>query len=1262
MYKIIITLIFLAIPHFLVADEVLSENEKLVMELRDSDFDRSKEIIRILSDKPQVAQLIIEQLDQEPSLGLGMAIMVLSNDITVPLIENLDNEKYQQNAAFYLKRLGILALPSLKTYTSNTKYSRIVSQIIEIINKEDNKTYLEIFMGRKKREKENLKFLLQASHSGGISKYLISKDEKHIITLGVDNVIKKWELESEKLQWEYRFGRTKADDIFYLSKKNWIVVTSLGTMIFINLNSGRVEREIQLEDRFKNIKSSSDEKYLLGFTGGNTVLGINAYDIISNKIIPIEQQTREQSDSVSENEINFFHASFFARFVKDSHIISYGNAPTFAWEHSLGMTKNSYSVNKLFNVSKNIILKGKNVTDNKFLYSPKTIYSQLETYKAQINNKNINLKKIDDDGKYSTIKRIQREKDIDSIYFTNNDFLVLNYSNTNDKKTTTAINLKNLKETLIVRDQASRYEPNIYLSQNSNFYFVLHDDVNLLKKYDSKSGNLITSFDSASEGITAIDINDAETLVAVAYERTNGVTIWDIKEANPSYTVSAFKKGIRNLLFIPNSTSILLVTDSGTLERWNYITNKIEKIWTGIFLRERTLSISSKGYVALRGNRIKEINISQPLEKIKKEINNNLFTVQKMTRLGRLLTIPSIYLDISILDINTGRTISVLEDYRYDVSGILFLKNNKDILLGGPGWYGKWNVLSGKKYFTHGVSKQTIAGYSSDEKSRIKSVTINYNNELYLDFTESINNSEACAVTSKNKITCFNINTGKPEWVVDYQTLGDISWANAILHHPNEPKLITVHSDGIIRVWNSKNGHLIDQFENTGTELTDAIITSNGQSIFTSGMDSILKLASIRKKEYSLSLAMFNNREWSIFSRNGYFTSSLEGGDYASWKTKGEVFRFSRFSEIFLDRERIKKIILNPDCCDFSKIIVEVPPSIINVSHSTIKDNGITTLNINTTSPISNLVIKNNGRIQFNGNTDQLGLKNTYTFDLTLDQRYNQITIIGKNKDNLLTSIKHLQIINPNNINKPTLYFLGLGIDNFNTYETLWHPTSDVRMLEKIFGSQKKTAGWSSVEIESLTEHQMTNKNIKLKLKALRKKVRPNDVVIVYLGTHGITDLFNKNKLLIITKGEDEKDSDIEVTELVSIIDSIKSNVLFLIDVCHAGTTQRNFKPLTTDILSQRILNDNSGNKILFFSSKEREVAIEYTSMKNSSFIGSISNALSGEADVQPKDNVITLRELYQYVQRNTLSITNGQQTPYIPFIEQHPNIPLFYY
>lgn len=1270
-------IIFLTITVILNSFLVYSSDnyQQLVDELLDindsKQMNRIIDILKILDKNSQeVITLILEKLEQR-SLGISIAIYLWGDEFVEPLINLLHDVKRQQNAADYLQLLGDRALPGLKKYTSHPTYGRIVSQIIEIIDEGYYNTFDSIFNKDEKQEvKPNPELLLQVGHSGGIDKFQVTEDGRYLVTLGNDRIVKTWNIEDFTVLRAIKVSKEKPDDLIYLDSKRWIIVSSDFHIRAWDVDNGKMVREVKINERFVGIQSSYSQKYLIGGTGGNTQLGLGAYDIENNRFMIIDEQFSKPDDTtvdkngevIKESDINFFESSFFAEFMPNSEIVVYGNAPTHDFPNSSLRAKSvdlktgkidwiNYNRKKtpdiVFSSTGNHAIK----IDHHFVtvVNPESL-EEINTFPTDGYPALIQFKKDRFAVVYSKITKDGKRPGFGDAYLNSYIFIDL-------KK----------KTSLKVPCNTDLWRNGFDFIPSKNLYLVLENGN--LKFLNLRNNAEVYQIPSTTSPVIAIDINETNTLLAAGFAEDSKIVVWDLDAGRPLLSIDTLFPGIRSLKFIPKTNNLLAISDSGTLELWNIDTSELEKLWVGTFARERALDISGDGNaVVLRGN-VREIKIESNrnnLIQLLQRIKAYKFKPTRMTRLGRIITIPTVYLDINILDINSGKVVRQLKQYRYDVTAVKFVNKGKEVLLGGPGWYGKWDVKSGLPVYIIGKKQEKISGYKPDEQTDERSFVVTYESEFYFDFEEDPAKNRAFAVTSKNRIICFDLMNGENVWAVDYQTPGLVTWGNGVTLHPGKNELATAHSDGKIRIWNSENGQLIEILDNVGSEITDISYYHSGRLLLASSLTGSVHAFGATGYQPKLNTFYFKNDEWVTFTNNGYFVSSPEGLNQISWKMENKVYRFSRYSGMLWSEAFIKKVLKEPDRYDLSRSSVVPAPNLRILDHRLAapgKDQKrYLHIRLQADRPVDKMVITNNGSLIYN---DAVQPDQEYKVSLKLPVApfTNRLVLVGRDSNNMYTNLQYLSVEIPGSEKgKNNLYLLGVAVDEFYDSKRLMFPSRDVKDLFKIFTSSSANhRQWNLKEPVVLSNDQVTNKNIMNHLKRLPFMVMPRDTVVIYFSGHGFQDLRN-NSLYFVTRDESKKsDASISLEEIFQSIEKINAAVIVFLDMCHAGAAQENIRNISVDSIVESMMKRKFTTPLVIFSSKGRQWAIESPNMENSIFAHSLIKGLMGKADVYPEDKIITLSELYRYIKRETGKLSDNRQSPYIPFLDYHPDYELLY-
>jgi hypothetical protein len=160
-----------------------------------------------------------------------------------------------------------------------------------------------------------------------------------------------------------------------------------------------------------------------------------------------------------------------------------------------------------------------------------------------------------------------------------------------------------------------------------------------------------------------------------------------------------------------------------------------------------------------------------------------------------------------------------------------------------------------------------------------------------------------------------------------------------------------------------------------------------------------------------------------------------------------------------------------------------------------------------------------------------------------------------------------------------------------------------------------------------------TRANILKELTRCLKTAKANDLLLLYISTHGIIDF--DDYFFIPSDGDMENvlGTGIASSMLVGAIGKASGRgvkALMVLDTCHAGA-------VSFDISKYK------GEFACLLSSSPVEYSYEFFNIEHGVFTDYLIKGLRGEAK---KDNEITLVSLYDYVYQNVQNKTNKRQNP----------------
>lgn len=237
----------------------------------------------------------------------------------------------------------------------------------------------------------------------------------------------------------------------------------------------------------------------------------------------------------------------------------------------------------------------------------------------------------------------------------------------------------------------------------------------------------------------------------------------------------------------------------------------------------------------------------------------------------------------------------------------------------------------------------------------------------------------------------------------------------------------------------------------------------------------------------------------------------------------------------------------------------------------------------------------------------------------------------------------------PDDLLKPTLYALVVGISNYQTsgVQPLQFAAKDAEDFRDLLKRQANGL-YGSVEVKILTDQEAKTGMIKEGLQWLTDQVTRHDVGVVYLAGHGETD--TRNRFWFLTADTDKthlaatalSKEDIDVT-----LQSLRGRAVVFLDACHSGdaaSDQGQGSVDTNALVSE--LSSTGQDMVIFSSSSGREVSYESPDWKNGVFTKAVVEAIAGGKADLFKTGRITSSLLDAYATKRVGDLTGGRQHP----------------
>lgn len=186
-------------------------------------------------------------------------------------------------------------------------------------------------------------------------------------------------------------------------------------------------------------------------------------------------------------------------------------------------------------------------------------------------------------------------------------------------------------------------------------------------------------------------------------------------------------------------------------------------------------------------------------------------------------------------------------------------------------------------------------------------------------------------------------------------------------------------------------------------------------------------------------------------------------------------------------------------------------------------------------------------------------------------------------------------------------------------------------------------------QLRVLIDDNATQSNVLTALRSVAAKADDNDVLLFYYSGHGVEGAF-------IPVDFDGYSYQLQHSEIRKIMEQSRAKQkLVLGDACHSGSLiganltndMWAAKAPMKDMLDRyyKAFENCAGGMALLMSSKSKEVSLEDSGLRSGVFSHYLVRGLKGEAD-RNADQIVSIQELFDYVQAKVSSYTAGAQNP----------------
>ena len=423
-------------------------------------------------------------------------------------------------------------------------------------------------------------------------------------------------------------------------------------------------------------------------------------------------------------------------------------------------------------------------------------------------------------------------------------------------------------------------------------------------------------------------------------------------------------------------------------------------------------------------------------------------------------------------------------------------------------------------------------------------------------------------------------------------------------------------------------------------------------------------------------LALFVNavdKRWIAWTPTGYYAASPGGEDLMGWQVNRgfdetpDFFPASQFHDRFYRPDIVREILaeLDEDRA-ISKanaaakrpdrkedIANALPPviEIVNPGEGASVTETVVTLSYRVRTPNGEapdeIEVLIDGRPQGQRGASVVTDDDTQSLDVTIPARDVEISLIAKQGEAVSVparvALKWAGAPSEDQI-KRKLYAVFVGVSDYDKAGLkLNFADDDARDFSQSQTAQIGTL-YDAVEVKLLTDKEASAENIRSALGWLEDKVGPEDIGLLFMAGHGITDA--KQRFYFLPVGGDPEDlrsTAIGESEIREAISSLAGKAMFFIDACHsADSLKGDVAQADVTGVVNRMARADSG-VIMFASSGGNELSLERADWNNGAFTEALLQGLTGGADYE-KDGNISTAELNLWLTTQVKKLTQNRQ------------------
>lgn len=458
---------------------------------------------------------------------------------------------------------------------------------------------------------------------------------------------------------------------------------------------------------------------------------------------------------------------------------------------------------------------------------------------------------------------------------------------------------------------------------------------------------------------------------------------------------------------------------------------------------------------------------------------------------------------------------------------------------------------------------------------------------------------------------------------------------------PNGQQIISGSADSQIKLWNIISSKEMRTFKEHKAAINSVKFSPKGDSFISGSADNTIRFWKINKRK---SLAVLKKHKAPInelcFSPNGkYFASASSDNSIRLWSSTSQ-----NSVKIYKGHnQEVNSICFSSDSKFIYSASADRSIKIWKVSSSKVLKSWVAH-----DFSVNSIALSKDGNFLFSSSDDGKlktwdlqTFQNTYTFSEPNFNEISQIKLSPNEKKiiflnttkipQMLTAFTDKTVIDKQLSN---IWLVLVGISQYKNREDAKYSVNDAL---RIYGFYKSPEGGalSDKQIKVLTNDEATKTNIVRAINETFSLADENDIIVFYYSGHG-----EKEGLVPYDANETKPHLNYEL--IINSLDNSKAKQkMCIIDACYSGSISEKIAETENNLKES-----NSDSNIAFLlSSKAQEQTFGYQNLKQGVFSYFFIEGLKGNAN-ENSDNIITIHEIFNYVNYQVRAYTNYNQNP----------------